>query len=466
MQKRIVSALMVLLLVISSVFTPLGLFSAGAATLLDGTYSAAAVVEGYLDDELPPYTVTMGLEIRDGVIHNITYSTDMTSDLWAENEYYVEDAFTHLKNAASGRDNLDGIDAFSGATYVSNAMISASARALRDALEDPSGTLITPQVRPADARTALFYSAEKGAVFNVINENADAQIYYTMDGSLPIPSENSGAMPAAGNVITVSAASLAEDTSVVLKVAAIRGSVDSTVVEVPIVFLTKDGGVGIKQYNAVEYCSFGYNVQLIVTTTNGVITEIRDNQTVPGAGNQGYWEDALQLFARGTPRSLIGKTLPEIAELRTAASGTAEQKADAVTGATVVSNTAKYAIIKGLREEPFYYSPNTLEAPSITSDDGYFVFDNTLTEAVLRVEAPEGAAAHYTLDGTEPNPASPSVQDGALTIPNGGGAVELRVASFSNDGQRSDVAAKTLLFVPCMGIYNDGTYSRAHTAAR
>ncbi|MDR1061423.1 MAG: FMN-binding protein, partial [Clostridiales bacterium] len=484
--KKIFCAGLALLLFFFPILEPFRAERAFAADLLDGAYSAGAVVEDYMDG-MPPYTVGVTLDIAGGVIAGLSYTAEMDPIDWEDNGYYVEDAFAGLQSYALGRSDIDGIDAVSGATYASEAFISAARQALRAAQANPGQSLEAPRISPADRRSAYYFSAAAGAAFAVANDNDGAETLYTLDGSSPAEPGNASAMAAEGGMIVIPGGLYSQGATITLSYAAVRDGAASSVQTARLVFLADAGAggaePGTKIYRASGYCSFGYDVALIVTTVNGAITAIEDDLTMPGEANRQYWDAASAMLARDGAHSLYGKTAAGVAELRTSPTGDAGQKVDAVSGATVVSNAIKYAVVEALAGgQPWQSSDNELAAPYMPAGGRYFVFGSDLPQAVISAQAPVGAEVFYAVGGPGGASADPyadgqKAENGAIEISNGaeppsaGTIVSLSVGAYAGEPpeqRKSDILRRHVIFAPPSqsAAYATGVYYRAANPGR
>ena len=114
---------------------------------LDGTYSATVKCEDYEDDPLFTYKIKVTIVIKDGKIKDVSVKkTDDDSEDPESNELYFGYAadgrtkkgkhYDGIPDQIIDRQSSSGLDAISGATYSSKAMIKAAEKALSDA-ENP-----------------------------------------------------------------------------------------------------------------------------------------------------------------------------------------------------------------------------------------------------------------------------------------------------------------------------------------
>lgn len=100
----------------------------------DGTYTGTAIV-GDGVEEFAPYNIQMEVIVSGGAIAAITYHTDATDD----SIFYMQNAYTGISGKLVGQTVGDvSVDAVSGATYSSKAMVNAINSALTEgAIEAP-----------------------------------------------------------------------------------------------------------------------------------------------------------------------------------------------------------------------------------------------------------------------------------------------------------------------------------------
>ena len=114
---------------------------------LDGTYSATVKCEDYEDDPLFTYKIKVTIVIKDGKITDVSVKkTDDDSEDPESNELYFGYAadgrtkkgkhYDGIPDQIKDHQSSSGLDAISGATYSSKAMIKAAEKALSDA-ENP-----------------------------------------------------------------------------------------------------------------------------------------------------------------------------------------------------------------------------------------------------------------------------------------------------------------------------------------
>ena len=121
-----------------------------------------------------------------------------------------------------------------------------------------------------------------------------------------------------------------------------------------------------------------YKIKVRVTTTGGVITRVDTSETLEALEAMtadddnaymdycftqnafGQWSDT------GTFESkVVGKTLAEVINMKTVPNN-ATYNVDAVTGATIWSDSLRYGVIAALRTEPVSESDATVAAPTLS----------------------------------------------------------------------------------------------------
>lgn len=175
------------------------------------------------------------------------------------------------------------------------------------------------------------------------------------------------------------------------------------------------------------------------------------------------------------PSKLKGKNLRQIINAKTTPYAEDESyAADAVSGATVSSNSVKYAVINALTSAPVSESENTVSAPTVSADESGFVVLNALNKKMNAViTGNEDTTIRYTLDGTEPTAESAEIgkigyfgdKDGVAfeaepeKYPDGR-IICLKVAAFK-DGEKSDTVTKYFVFANTNSThsYEVGSYT-------
>lgn len=240
---------------------------------------------------------------------------------------------------------------------------------------------------------------------------------------------------------------------------------------------------GTKVYEGSAACDGAagspYTVKVKVTTINGKISKIEDNGTSPAdytdeifygnAMGLGYSDDSMSL-------KLKGKNLRQIINAKTTPYAKNESyAADAVSGATVSSNSVKYAVINALISSPVSESENTVSAPTVSADESGFVVLNALNKKMNAViTGDDDVTIRYTVDGTEPDKTSAEIgkigyfgdKDGVAfeaepeKYPDGR-VICLKAAAFNSEGEKSDTVTKYFVFANTNSThsYEVGSYT-------
>lgn len=239
---------------------------------------------------------------------------------------------------------------------------------------------------------------------------------------------------------------------------------------------------GTKVYEGSAACDGAdgspYTVKVKVTTINGVISKIEDNgteDTITSESDYAFWYGHGVMESDGMPSKLKGKNLRQIINAKTTPYAEDESyAADAVSGATVSSNSVKYAVINALISSPVSESENTVSAPTVSAYESGFVVLNALNKKMNAViTGNEDTTIRYTLDGTEPTAESAEIgkigyfgdKDGVAfeaepeKYPDGR-IICLKVAAFK-DGEKSDTVTKYFVFANTNSThsYEVGSYT-------
>lgn len=176
------------------------------------------------------------------------------------------------------------------------------------------------------------------------------------------------------------------------------------------------------------------------------------------------------------PSKLKGKNLRQIINAKTTPYMDDESyAADAVSGATVSSNSVKYAVINALISSPVSESENTVSAPTVSADESGFVVLNALNKKMNAViTGDDDVTIRYTVDGKEPDKTSKEIgKIGYFGDKNGvafeaepekypdGRIICLKVAAFNSEGQKSDTVTKYFVFANTNSThsYEVGSYT-------
>ena len=352
-------------------------------------------------------------------------------------------------------------DAISGATYSSDAI----RRAVISALESTSGKPAAPKVTAKDRRTKLLYAATGPAELEATAEEG-AQIVYTLDGSDPTAADNQAVQLAENGVISVEASENADKT-VTLKVAAKQGEIYSDVTEAVVEFAGIPGaGSGIKIYEGSASVNTPsatpYEAKLRITTTDGIISKVEDNGTNPlDIRDEAFWEPYLFNPAEeGINERFAGKTLEQLLNAKTVPGDEEAYKTDAITGATVSSDAAKYAAINALRADPVEEIDKSVVAPVVKPGRNYGYVTNTGMSIRLDVDAAAGTTVYYTTDGSVPTIKSQVVQSGYINLnETEPAALLVRFAAFDEKGNSSQIVERYCVFTDGAAVeYETGTY--------
>lgn len=176
------------------------------------------------------------------------------------------------------------------------------------------------------------------------------------------------------------------------------------------------------------------------------------------------------------PSKLKGKNLRQIINAKTTPYAEDESyAADAVSGATVSSNSVKYAVINALISSPVSESENTVSAPTVSADESGFVVLNALNKKMNAViTGDDDVTIRYTVDGTEPDKTSAGIgkigyfgdKDGVAfeaepeKYPDGR-VICLKAAAFNSEGEKSDTVTKYFVFANTNSThsYEVGSYT-------
>lgn len=331
-----------------------------------------------------------------------------------------------------------------------------------------------------DHRTELLYAANAAATLNVAAE-AGSTVYYTSDGSDPATETGGGtkALEAGATTLELSPSGN-KDEIVTVKAIAVRDGKASEVSETTVDFVgIPEAESGTKTYiGEIERKGDGqsggpYKIKVRVTTVNGVITKVDTSETLAALEAMieddedaymdycftqnafGQWSDT------GTFESkVVGKTLSEVINMKTVPND-ATYNVDAVTGATIWSDSLRYGVIAALRTEPVSESAATVSAPTVSASPAVAPNESGTYGAEtidVTMKADEGLTIHYTIDGADPTVDSPVPEEinwyGDLGVtlsadPDAhpdGQIVEVRVAAFDAEGTRSDVVTAYAVF--------------------
>lgn len=206
-----------------------------------------------------------------------------------------------------------------------------------------------------------------------------------------------------------------------------------------------------------------YSIKVRVTTTNGKITRLQDDDTIDDLDwsdegvymDYAFWEGYSVIEDNGMPAKLRGKTLEELLNMQTVPDDN-EHNEDAVSGATVWSNAIRHATIAALRSKPISTSASTVLAPTLTEQT--CVPNASYKYIDVAMSADDDTTIRYTLNGEDPTADSAEAAkigwSGDIGVrlsadpaahPNGQ-VIEVRAAAFAKDGTRSDVVRQFYVF--------------------
>lgn len=328
----------------------------------------------------------------------------------------------------------------------------------------------------APDRTELLYAANAAATLNVAAESGST-VLYTTDGTDPATEAGGSTkqLDAGATTLKLSPSDNADET-VTVKAIAVRDGKASDITEVTIDFVgIPEATTGTKTYvGEIERNGVAggpYTIKVTVTTINGKISSVDTSDTLDALLELVNTDENANLDYAFTQNvfgdwpsddptfesTVVGKTLAEVINMKTVPDDET-YNVDAVSGATVWSDSLRYAVIKALRSDPVSESGATVSAPTLSADET--VVPNEVDETIdVVMEADEGLTIHYTTDGTNPTLESP--EPGAIgywgddigvtlsadpeTNPKGQ-IVEVRAAAFDTNGESSDVVKTYVVF--------------------
>lgn len=409
--------------------------------------------------------VTVSYDPERGTILSVTdHGTEAGSNasFWKQ----ATTLFEKLKGKTAKE--IDSVDAITGATLSSNAI----KEAVKAALSKAAGTVSPPKATAADLRTHLLYAATETAALQITAPEG-AEVFYTIDGSDP---KESKAQKVEQGTLTVSAQKGNADDTAVVKLAAKKGESWSEVTEVPVSFVKiPEADSGTKVYLGQAVCKGGagepYTVKVKVTTVNGRIALLEDHETeITADADYAFWFGWNVMGEDGMPARLKGKNLLELLHAKTTPSDRDEDKADAVSGATVSSDAIRYAVIDALRSRPITEGMGELTPPVLQASREVAANLGFSTISVV-MTGEKDAVIRYTLDGSEPTESSQEISSlppfkedfGVLLKPDldgyaDGRIIVLKAAAFQN-GKRSDTVTGRYVFANAnsRNTYQSGT---------
>ena len=237
---------------------------------------------------------------------------------------------------------------------------------------------------------------------------------------------------------------------------------------------------GTKVYEGSAACDGAdgspYTVKVKVTTINGVISKIEDNgteDTITSERDYAFWYGHGVMESDGMPSKLKGKNLRQIINAKTTPYAEDESyAADAVSGATVSSNSIKYAVINALTSTPVSESESVVSSPVISAETNV-ALNSANKKMNVVITGDDDTTIRYTLDGTEPTEESPETVKVGYSGDKGvalaadpsnypdGRVICLKAAAFNSEGQKSDTVTKYFVFanINSAHSYKTGTYT-------
>lgn len=402
---------------------------------------------------------------------NIISVEDDGTEPGKRNSSFWEDALELFEEfggeeGAKTIEEVDQVEAVSGATISSNAIKAAVKKALQS--EDPTEKPDAPAIKTADQRTRFVFSAAEPADL-LITAPEGTQIRYTTDGS--DPAGNSQAFVAEGTgaetAVSVSAAENATGT-MILKAVAVKDGQASDVTEKELSFIQipEVQEKGIKVYEAsgmiTSKTNKPYEGKIRITVVNGKIAKIVDNGTVPVAlQDEVYWGYLFPSSSSftGISTKFAGKDLSDLINAKTTPGGGDEYAADAVSRATISTDVMKYAAIQALQGEPVESSDEEVLAPKITSRYGFY--SSPSSTIYMSIDKAENTTVRYTEDGTDPDVSSTKAETNSVSFySNTPEFKEVRFAAFDEEGNRSKVVTVWCCFMKKgPAVLERGSYS-------
>lgn len=401
---------------------------------------------------------------------NIISVEDDGTEPGKRNSSFWEDALELFEEfggeeGAKTIEEVDQVEAVSGATISSNAIKAAVKKALQS--ENPTEKPDAPTIKTADQRTRFVFSAAEPADL-LITAPEGTQIRYTTDGS--DPAGNSQAFTAEGTgsetAVFVSAAENATGT-MTLKAVAVKDGQASDVTEKELSFIqipeVQEKGTKIYEASGMitSQTNKPYEGKIRITVVNGKIAKIVDNGTVPVAlQDEVYWDYLFPSSSfTGISTKFAGKDLSGLIDAKTTPGGGDEYAADAVSRATISTDAMKYAAIQALQGEPVESSDEEVLAPKITSKYGFY--SSPSSTIYMNIDKAENTTVRYTEDGTDPDASSTKAETNSVSFySNTPEFKEVRFAAFDEEGNRSKVVTVWCCFMKKgPAVLERGSYS-------
>lgn len=402
---------------------------------------------------------------------NIISVEDDGTEPGKRNSSFWEDALELFEEfggeeGAKTIEEVDQVEAVSGATISSNAIKAAVKKALQS--ENPTEKPDAPTIKTADQRTRFVFSAAEPADL-LITAPEGTQIRYTTDGS--DPAGNSQAFTAEGTgsetAVFVSAAENATGT-MTLKAVAVKDGQASDVTEKELSFIqipeVQEKGTKIYEASGMitSQTNKPYEGKIRITVVNGKIAKIVDNGTVPVAlQDEVYWDYLFPSSSSftGISTKFAGKDLSGLIDAKTTPGGGDEYAADAVSRATISTDAMKYAAIQALQGEPVEASDEEVLAPKITSKYGFY--SSPSSTIYMNIDKAENTTVGYAEDGTDPDASSTKAETNSVSFySNTPEFKEVRLAAFDEEGNRSKVVTVWCCFMKKgPAVLERGSYS-------
>ena len=424
-------------------------------------------VEGTVSKAATGFTVNGSYQAKLRVVVNEDGTIASVTDNGTEpgaNETWWNTATAIFKSLiGKNKNQIDAVDTISGATASSRIIKSIVKSALPDVADEKPQA---PKLTAADHRTKLLYAATDAAELSVEAEDGTV-VKYTVDGSDPT-ADGSSVKTAENGIITVEPDTNA-DTVITVKAVAVKNGLASEIAEKELQFMgipEAQSGLKVYQGSATVNTPSGspYTAKLKVTVSEGKIVKVEDNGTKTSDDRDAaFWTPYLfSEHEEGISAKFAGKDLAGMLNAKTVPEDSAEFRVDAITGATVSSDAAKYAVIDALRSEPIDESDETVVAPEVSAAWGSLV--TRVSNGIrLSVSAADNTTVYYTTDGSDPTQNDETLFYGGATIyanNSESGKVKVKFAAFDENGNRSKIVSVWCVFtddVPDV-LYQTGTY--------
>ena len=314
-------------------------------------------------------------------------------------------------------------------------------------------------MQAADHRTQLIYAANGSAELSVSADDG-CTVYYTTDGSAPTTVNGN---TVENGKITVNAPSgITKATTVTVKATAANsaGKSEATTIDLTFIPVSTDS-IGTKVYeceapiSGKKFADYSYTGKIRVTTVNGKIKKVEDNGTDAGTKNSTYWKKLIS----GTMNSksdLLGKwkdkTLADLISAKTVPNDTT-YKTDAVSGATISTDSLKWALIEAMQGDPVSENDFEVLTPVAKYTSGASVVSGLYSSkryVGLTIQADTSDTVRYTTDGTDPTAESEKLTGTSKnfyqtekTTPE---IQTIKLAAFDANSKRSHVVTAYLVF--------------------